>query len=543
MNTDYIQEITDFLEDNTGSPVLTDILTTRLAKKLKFDADQNAIPEAMQIGGEVDNADTNMEVSNTPMGIVSDRDGAPGPFSGGTGVEDDLEMEVPSGSYVLNAESVQLIGVSDINKVIRDAYTIAVKLNKPMPEDYDPQNKVPIRISNGEAVIPKALVDIIGLDKLEKWNAKGLELRKQKEEMQAKQQQAQQQQGPQIAPEAAPIQAQTGGAIGYNEGDEVKEDSLSSRIIKFIFGSDPIGDVKKTVKEQEALRNIVDQLLKETDFTPQEIEKELDDLEKAEGGTIPSFKEGGFLNWLERQLGDDPLKVNWLERQIGVALEEKDDPFKVTEDFRKKLDSWMDKYNKNKADKDKKDYLNINNALILAETIAMHESKGNPFERQDFDWEKSYKEFREDGTIPRSIYGPARGLYQYEREASEAAKTAVNRVKDFQRSIGDNISWLSEFKDKDYDVRKLTGREQTELFLIDHLIATQDTRKSPAFIDTVNNANLTAEQAFEYWKNHHKRKGPVSAKRRQEFIDNYNKIRDKVFGPDKVYGLTVPVKR
>ena len=175
-----------------------------------------AQPGPYAIGGEVDNADTNMEVANMPMGVVGDRDGAPAPFNGGTGVEDDLDMEVDAGSYILNAEAVQLVGVSDINNVIRDAYTIAARLGKPMPEDYDPQNKVPIRISNGEAVVPKALVDIIGLDKLEKWNTKGLDLRKQKEKMQAQQQQAQAQQ-PQVASEA-PMQQQMGQLM--NEGGQ-----------------------------------------------------------------------------------------------------------------------------------------------------------------------------------------------------------------------------------------------------------------------------------------------------------------------------------
>ena len=168
-----------------------------------------ALIQHLQTGGEAENADTNMEVANVPMGVVSDADGAPSPFSGGTGVEDDLEMEVDAGSYVLNAESVQLIGISDINAVIRDAYTIAVALGKEVPADYDPQNKVPIRISNGEAVIPKALVDIIGLDKLEKWNKKGLQLRKQKEKMMAQQQQQQPPQQQQVASEA-PMQQQMG---------------------------------------------------------------------------------------------------------------------------------------------------------------------------------------------------------------------------------------------------------------------------------------------------------------------------------------------
>ena len=182
-----------------------------------------ALIQHLRTGGDVENAETNMGNANIPMGIVNDPDGAPSPFSGGTGVEDDLDMDVEAGSYVLNAESVQLIGISDINAVIRDAYSIAAALGQPMPQDYDPQNKVPIRISNGEAVIPKPLVDIIGLDKLEKWNKKGLELRKQKEKMMAQQQQAQPPQQQQVAAEA-PMQQQMGQLM--NEGGEVDEDSF-----------------------------------------------------------------------------------------------------------------------------------------------------------------------------------------------------------------------------------------------------------------------------------------------------------------------------
>jgi len=505
------------------------------AQKQALEA-QRQVPEeiqAAQEGGPIENAETDLEAMLGPMGVIDDNDGAPGPSLGGEGVADDLTMEVPEGSYILNSDGVALIGISDINKVIRDAYTIAAALGQELPADYDPQNKVPIRISNGEAVIPAPLVGIIGLDRLERWNAKGLEVRRQREEMEKAQAEAQAQAAPQPVTEAPPVQpmqAQMGEMMGFKDGDEVKEDSLSSRIIKFIFGSDPIGDVKNTVKEQEALRSIVDQLLKETDFTPQEIKKELDDLEKAEGGTIPSFKEGGFLNWIERQL--------------GVALEEKEDPFKVTGDFRKKLDSWMDKYNTNRTDK--KDYLNTNNALILAETIAMQESDRNPYERQDLTPYKRFKSLIREG----SLHGPGRGLYQYEQDHSnreqianlekeiwkdhkrkptdeeireatqDAAETAVTRARNFDP----NISWLSEFNDKDYDVRKLTGSQQTELFIIDQL------QGDAPFIDTVNNANLTAEEAFKYWKNHHWRgKGSVSNKRRQEFIDNYNRNKSKLY--------------
>ena len=180
----------------------------------------------MQEGGEVDNADTDLESRLGPMGIINDLDGDPGPSQGGAGVSDDLEMEVSEGSYILNADAVALIGVKDVNAVIRDAYTIAAATEQELPADYDPQNKVPIRISNGEAVIPAALVKIIGLDQLEKWNAKGLAFRKQKEKMMAEQQQ-EQEQVPQDVAEASPVQPQSpmqdqmSGLMGYRDGTTV----------------------------------------------------------------------------------------------------------------------------------------------------------------------------------------------------------------------------------------------------------------------------------------------------------------------------------
>ena len=72
------------------------------------------------------------------------------------------------------------------------------------------------------------------------------------------------------------------------------EASLISRMMSFIFGDDPIGDVKKTVEKQEAFTNIIKQVIDESKFTSQEIEKKLDDLKKAEGGIIPSFKNGSM---------------------------------------------------------------------------------------------------------------------------------------------------------------------------------------------------------------------------------------------------------
>lgn len=179
------------------------------------------VPIAAQEGGPIENAETDLETRIGPMGVINDNDGAPGPSLGGEGVADDLTMEVPEGSYILNSDAVVLVGISDINKVIRDAYTIAAALGQELPADYDPQNKVPIRISNGEAVIPAPLVGVIGLDRLHRWNEEGLKERAQNKQEEAEAQKAQAAQPVTEAPPVQPMQAQMGGMMGYNQGTTV----------------------------------------------------------------------------------------------------------------------------------------------------------------------------------------------------------------------------------------------------------------------------------------------------------------------------------
>ena len=124
-----------------------------------------------------DTADTTLENSGLgPMGLVADIDGETK-----TGIADDLPLELEEGSYVLNADAVELAGAEDLNTKIKEAIKVAAQSDEPLPKGIDPTKRVPIKISNGEFVIPKALVAFIGLDYLEKLNEKGLAYRKKKE--------------------------------------------------------------------------------------------------------------------------------------------------------------------------------------------------------------------------------------------------------------------------------------------------------------------------------------------------------------------------
>ena len=141
-------------------------------------------PQPQQEGGEIEvqppmeeQADTQLDMAGLgPLGLVDDIEGETI-----TGVADDLEMELPEGSYVLNAHTVELVGVKDLNTMIKDAITIAVESGYKLPKEVDPTKKVPIQISNGEFVVPAILVPIIGLENLEKMNRRGLEYREQQE--------------------------------------------------------------------------------------------------------------------------------------------------------------------------------------------------------------------------------------------------------------------------------------------------------------------------------------------------------------------------
>jgi hypothetical protein len=163
------------------------------------DATGEATGEGYKDGAMVEGqADTTMDTAGLgPMGLVDDMAG-----DQVTGVEDDLNMEVEEGAYVLNADTVELIGLKDLNQLTKDAIDIAIESDIPLPKSVDPTQKVPIKISNGEFVVPAILVPIIGLENLEKMNKRGLEYREKNTE-EAPPQEAQQQDVP-VEPSEVP---------------------------------------------------------------------------------------------------------------------------------------------------------------------------------------------------------------------------------------------------------------------------------------------------------------------------------------------------
>ena len=120
-------------------------------------------------------ADTQLDgLGLGPLGVINDPDGT-------TGVADDLDMDLPVGSYVLNAEAVKLAGVVSVNKMIKEAIDLAIEDGVDLPAEIKTAEKIPLKISKGEGAIPEAIVDYIGLKKLENMNNRGLKVRKQRE--------------------------------------------------------------------------------------------------------------------------------------------------------------------------------------------------------------------------------------------------------------------------------------------------------------------------------------------------------------------------
>ena len=120
-------------------------------------------------------ADTQLDgLGLGPLGVINDPDGT-------TGVADDLDMDLPVNSYVLNEPAVKLAGVVSVNKIIKEAIDLALEDEVDLPAEIKTAEKIPIRISRGEIVIPAPLVDYIGLKKLENMNNRGLKVRKQRE--------------------------------------------------------------------------------------------------------------------------------------------------------------------------------------------------------------------------------------------------------------------------------------------------------------------------------------------------------------------------
>lgn len=132
--------------------------------------------------------------------------GQPEGIPDGETVADDVPVDVPEGTFVLNAAAVEFMGSADVKKMILEAMQEAEKQGI----DIEKQNStiakedlVSLVVSKGEVIIPPQLAEIIGYDRLNKINNRG------KAEVQKRLAETEQQ----PAPQKPPILAKSGGFI------------------------------------------------------------------------------------------------------------------------------------------------------------------------------------------------------------------------------------------------------------------------------------------------------------------------------------------
>ena len=97
------------------------------------------------------------------LGMVNEPDAMPPQEGGNESVADDIPQNANDGDYVLPYETVLLYGINQLNRYAKEAIKLAQKNNVDLSAaNIDPEDDVPIKISNYEYVIPKGLVPFFG---------------------------------------------------------------------------------------------------------------------------------------------------------------------------------------------------------------------------------------------------------------------------------------------------------------------------------------------------------------------------------------------
>ena len=135
------------------------------------------------------------DVAAGPVGLVND------PGADNSGVGDDVPAK--SDGFVINAAAVKHAGLKDVNEMIQSAKEYAEQKGIKLNFGKTPTGAEDILVSNGEVVVPDALANIIGYDKLEKINNRG---KKETEEKLAAQEEGAPPEGPPTdAPATPPV--------------------------------------------------------------------------------------------------------------------------------------------------------------------------------------------------------------------------------------------------------------------------------------------------------------------------------------------------
>ena len=103
------------------------------------------------------------------------------PTSPNGAAADTVETKLREGDFVLNSTSIEVAGEQDVRKMINEAVQVAERSGKfSVPQGATSDELVDVLLGDGEIVIPKELVEVIGLDRLTKINNRGKALMEQR---------------------------------------------------------------------------------------------------------------------------------------------------------------------------------------------------------------------------------------------------------------------------------------------------------------------------------------------------------------------------
>ena len=94
----------------------------------------------------------------------------------GMTVADDVPVDVPEGTFIINAAAVEFMGSADVKKMILEAIAEAERQGIDISQRNDTipkEDLVSLVVSRGEVIVPPALAKIIGYDRLNKINNRG----------------------------------------------------------------------------------------------------------------------------------------------------------------------------------------------------------------------------------------------------------------------------------------------------------------------------------------------------------------------------------
>lgn len=204
VNAEYVRQMPDAFMRDPNMASTPEELRAILAHNRRVKSMAEA-PQMMNEGGVAVVGESGPIVTNPEQVTEADS------------VADNVEKTVPEGTFIINQPAAELMGTSDIKDMLMNA----VKELRKQGVDFSfgegkiaEEDAVSLLVSKGEIMIHPLLVEVIGLDRLNKINNRG--------KAEVEKRIAKNGQSPEA--EQAPVLAKSGGFIAMRDGGEVNPD-------------------------------------------------------------------------------------------------------------------------------------------------------------------------------------------------------------------------------------------------------------------------------------------------------------------------------